>query len=145
MVKATQASPPGPSPSIKKPIPIHSQPGPKNQQSILGFFRKKDVTDASPSNGLAKQAASIRKHTRKPGSSQALTPAPSSDTGNAPSSQEGSVSGEGMGNGKNGLPSPVTPAHDGVHLMGGIRRGAPVGTIASSPPSKRVSDSSLSL
>ncbi|KAI9768714.1 MAG: DNA mismatch repair protein msh6 [Geoglossum simile] len=138
MVKAIQSSP-APLSSIKKSLPSHSQSGPKSQQSILGFFRKKDTGGAPPSNGrteLSSTPVSAQKHTRKPGLAQTLTPAPSSDAVNASSSQEENEIGERMGNGKESLPSPVTPVPDRGNSMRGTRHGAR--TFASSPPSKRI-------
>ena len=126
MVKVTQSSPPVPSSSRGKPAPNQSQSGSKNQQSILGFFKKKDMNDSSPSHKPAKQSpvpVVIRNQTRIPASSQPLTPVPSSDAVNASSSQEGSISDNGFGLQRNGLPSPVTPA----------------ATVSSSPPGRRVS------
>ncbi|KAH0565367.1 hypothetical protein GP486_001232 [Trichoglossum hirsutum] len=136
MAKASQSSP-LPQSSFKKSLPTHSQPASKkNQQSILGFFRKKDTTDASASNGLAKQSRapiSVQKPAGMAGLGQMLTPAPSSDAINAPSSQEEHAANEGV----EGLPSPVTPAHDVVEFMGDTLHGAPAPSITSSPPGRR--------
>ncbi|KAH0536949.1 hypothetical protein FGG08_006214 [Glutinoglossum americanum] len=136
MAKATQSSPSVPQSSFKKSIPIHSQPVSKNQQSILGFFKKNDTTNPSASNGSAKQSSapvSVRKPFRKVGLSQPLTPAPSSDALNAPSSQEENISSGEAG----GLPSPVTPAHDGAQLRGNACPRVPVTSITSSPPDRK--------
>jgi len=110
--KTPNGTPSAPPASLKK-----STSSSKNQTSIAGFFRKAQGTQAStndaprlhsstlPINGLAKKGANR-------GSSQSLTPAPSSDAV-APEDvkeEENIKPVKRNGNVSNGLPSPITPA-----------------------------------
>jgi hypothetical protein len=86
---------------IKKPS-SSTQSSKGQQTSILGFFQKK-------SDAKAPVAAStpIPLGKRKTNVSSQLTPAPSSDAVEPPSSSEAAIAER---NKENGLPSPVTPA-----------------------------------
>ncbi|KAI9816035.1 MAG: DNA mismatch repair protein msh6 [Pycnora praestabilis] len=111
-------------PSVLKKSTSGSQSA-KNQKSILGFFSKsagEDLTtevDVGPRhkrspivlNGHSTEDAPTRlkKPALKRGSSQSLTPAPSSDIVDDPSSQEGSIQNAPKAT-HNALPSPITPA-----------------------------------
>ena len=106
---------PAPPPSLKK-----STSSSKNQTSIAGFFKKASMQPSAngtarpnsailPVNGLSKMSGT-KNSTR--GSSQSLTPAPSSDAAQAPHDeivQPESVEVNGKGP-SNSLPSPVTPS-----------------------------------
>src|SRR5277367_2018070 len=122
-IAATPARPP---PSVKKQS--LSAASNKNQQSILGFFSKAAPTasQASPtvaqkanglsatSNGNAKlPSASSKKSTFVKAKGQNITPLPSSDPADIPSSQE-NVSNGVADEVENGLPSPLTPAKSNI-------------------------------
>ncbi len=102
---------PAPPASLKK-----STSSSKNQTSLAGFFKKSSVpaTNGAPKlhsttlpiNGLARKNAANR------GSSQSMTPAPSSDAV-VPEDVKEEKDNEPVkfnGNASNGLPSPITPA-----------------------------------
>ena len=107
---------PAPPPSLKK-----STSSSKNQTSIAGFFKKASIQPSTngtakpnsailPVNGLARMSGA-KKSPR--GSSQSLTPTPSSDA--AEGLDDEVVQPESVGvNGKgpsNSLPSPITPSN----------------------------------
>ena len=104
-----------PPPSLKK-----STSSSKNQTSIAGFFKKASIQPSAngtarpnsvllPINGLARMRGA-KKSPR--GSSQSLTPAPSSDAAEGLDDevvQPGPVEVNGKGH-SNSLPSPITPS-----------------------------------
>ena len=103
-------------PSLKKST-SNSQSG-KNQSSIASFFQKKSAPVAAtatlkmeepylPANGIAKSTA-FKKSPK--GSSQSLTPAPSSDAPEYADEKESTPTIAKEKSTVNGLPSPVTPA-----------------------------------
>ena len=111
----TPSGAPPPPPSLKK-----STSSSKNQTSIAGFFKKasmqhtpngnaRPTSTVLPVNGLAKMGTV--KNTPR-GSSQSLTPAPSSDAAEEPHDEvEQPEPGEANGKGSsNSLPSPITPS-----------------------------------
>ena len=111
--KSTNDTPSAP-PLLKK-----SSSSSKNQTSIAGFFRRKDLeaaTDGTPKiNGSALPVHSSPKKNRPkkwPGaSSQSLTPAPSSDAADeVKEEEEVRAVNPNAGPVSNGLPSPITPA-----------------------------------
>lgn len=115
---AAQSSPAAP-PTLKKST--SSSQSMKNQSSIQSFFSKKapsinpahgtpNIGQASASNGIPHRNP---KSAPNRGSSQSLTPAPSSDALEPPSSpsDEIKIKKEPTGH---GLPSPVTPANGDV-------------------------------
>ena len=141
----TVASTPARPPSLKKQN--SSAASSKNQRSILGFFSK--TAPATPqadsiivpktnglsatSNGNAKLPAAISKKSRFAKSKgQNITPLPSSDPADIPSSQE-NVSNDVSDEVENGLPSPLTPAKSN------IKQGVKGSRVADfSSPSRRV-------
>ena len=113
-------------PSLKKQN--SSAASNKNQRSILGFFSKAAPTTpqagstvvqkanglSATSNGNAKlPSASSKKSTFAKAKGQSITPLPSSDPADIPSSQE-NVSNDVPDEIENGLPSPLTPAKSNV-------------------------------
>ena len=112
--KTPNGAPPPP-PSLKK-----STSSSKNQTSIAGFFKKASMQPStngtarpnsaiSPVNGLARMSGAKRSPR---GSSQSLTPAPSSDAAEGLDDkdvQPGTVEVNGKGP-SNSLPSPITPS-----------------------------------
>ncbi len=115
---AAQSSPAAP-PTLKKST--SSSQSMKNQSSIQSFFSKKapginsangtpNIGQASASNGIPHR---YPKSAPNRGSSQSLTPAPSSDALEPPSSpiDAMTVKKEPIGH---GLPSPITPANGDV-------------------------------
>ncbi|KAI9682068.1 MAG: DNA mismatch repair protein msh6 [Caeruleum heppii] len=115
--KPARSSPAGPPPSLQK-----SSSSSQNQKSILGFFQKSttklpsreptSTVDAvagpkinGPTRSSPRRASKIKRS-----SSQSLTPAPSSDAVDAPSSPcQATAAVLKQGPKKSGLPSPVTP------------------------------------
>lgn len=109
------ASTPNP-PSLRKST--SGSQSSKDQKSILGFFQKKSVE--APRLGSAAQSqtngprkATLPKGTAR-GSSQSLTPAPSSDALEAPDDQENRQYTLASADNVIGLPSPITPAVSAV-------------------------------
>ena len=112
--KTPNGAPPPP-PSLKK-----STSSSKNQTSIAGFFKKASMQNTTNENAKPKSAVlpvqclakwSSVKHTPR-GSSQSLTPAPSSDAAEEPHDaveqpEPGGANGKGP---SNSLPSPITPS-----------------------------------
>lgn len=109
-------------PSLKKSSSSQSN---KSQKSIVGFFRPKttitsqsvasSLANASSSNTSSRwgdRAASTKIVAR--GSSQSLTPAPSSDAIDEPRSDEESRAKQESIHDRPGLPSPITPQGDVV-------------------------------
>jgi len=125
MAKADESiadTPARPPPSQKKQN--SSAASNKNQRSILGFFSKATPTApqagsavvqkasglSATSNGNAKlPSVSSKKSTFAKAKAQNITPLPSSDPADIPSSQENVSSGV-PDEVENGLPSPLTPA-----------------------------------
>ena len=117
-----RSSPAGPPPSQPR-SGSGSQPS-KSQRSILGFFSKN--TSGLPSRSINNHSAtatdgantdsspSLPRHklTVKQGSSSTLTPAPSSDAIEAPSSPVLGIPATKSASKVHGLPSPVTPGDD---------------------------------
>ena len=114
---ATDSSPAAPPPSLKKSN-SGSQTS-KNQKSILGFFQKKSTDSSLPAltrdagsspstNGGATKRLAKRPATKR-GSSQTLTPAPSSDAAEGFDLENVMEGGRHQINGPNALPSPITP------------------------------------
>lgn len=101
----------------------------KNQRSILGFFSKaasnntqSSTKENSKSNGTssANNSVTVQKASLLPQRAalskakiQNLTPVPSSDAADVPSSQEGVVD-DGLEEVDIGLPSPTTPAKSNI-------------------------------
>ena len=135
---------PAPPPSLKK-----STSSSKNQTSIAGFFKKASMQPSTnrtarpnsailPVNGLARMSGA-KKSSR--GSSQSLTPAPSSDAAEGlhdevvePEPVE--VNGKGP---SNSLPSPITPS-SAASIENQVDVGAPKGFYS---PSRKVRFRSL--
>ena len=130
---------PPPPPSLKK-----STSSSKNQTSIAGFFKKASMQHTAngnarpnstvlPVNGLAKMNG-VKNAPR--GSSQSLTPAPSSDAAEEPHDEVvqpelSEVNGKGP---TNSLPSPITPS-SAVAVENQTDVGAPKGFYS---PSRKV-------
>lgn len=130
---------PPPPPLLKK-----STSSSKNQTSIAGFFKKASTQHTPngnarpnsavlPVNGLAKMSG-VKNAPR--GSSQSLTPAPSSDAAEEPNDEvlqpiRGEVNGKGP---SNSLPSPITPS-SAVAIENQTDVGAPKGFYS---PSRKV-------
>ncbi|KAI9825878.1 MAG: DNA mismatch repair protein msh6 [Thelocarpon impressellum] len=115
---ANKSPPAGPPPSLQKSS--SGSQSARNQKSILGFFQKKSSTDLptrtangsiNPAPGPTGGRIFVKKPATKRGSSQSLTPAPSSD---APSSPQHSPTTNGDRVDHNGLPSPITPVNEEV-------------------------------
>jgi DNA mismatch repair protein MSH6 len=96
------------------------------QRSILGFFQRKVDTKPVTPNPLLKKATSD--------AANRITPAPSSDGPELPSSVEGGLSGAGK-NKENGLLTPVTPSTIGSKADAGIEA---VNSIGFSSPIRKV-------
>ncbi|KAI9831111.1 MAG: hypothetical protein M1819_005199 [Sarea resinae] len=128
----SQAAPP---PSLKK---SNSGSQSTNQRSILGFFQKKAQDSPSTKSGPPSASSDGTKHkSKEPGSSSSssLTPAPSSDAPEPPSSP---IPGNGVAvidDGRNGLPSPETPANRAVN--GTFVKEDPDGAALLSSPSRK--------
>lgn len=152
-IAETPARPP---PSLKKQN--SSAASNKNQRSILGFFSRAASTTpqagstvvqkanglSATSNGNAKlPSASSKKSTFAKAKGQNITPLPSSDPADIPSSQE-NVSNDVLDEVENGMPLPLTPAKSNIKQGD---KGSHVAEFSS--PSRRVritpSVSSLSL
>jgi DNA mismatch repair protein MSH6 len=144
--EAIAETPARPPPSVKKQN--SSAASNKNQRSILGFFSKaapnasqagssvvqKANGLSATSNGNAKlPSASSKKSTFSKAKGQNITPLPSSDAADIPSSQE-NVSNGVPDEVENGLPSPLTPAKSNIKQ--GVN-GSHVVELSS--PSRRVS------
>lgn len=125
------SSPSAPPPSLKK-ASSGSQTA-KNQKSILGFFQKKttdnqplskdgELTSSPMGHGGVRKRLASRSAARK-SSSQALTPAPSSDAAERLNSEDVMEEGGDQASGDNGLPSPVTPMN-GIIKDNGSQAGA---------------------
>ncbi len=145
---ATESSPAAPPPSLKKST-SGSQTS-KNQKSILGFFQKKSTDHSLPltngevrdisfspslNGGATKRLA--KRPAAKRGSSQTLTPVPSSDAAEALSPEDDSEYGVNQTSEDNGLPSPITPfngAGDGSVCQGGV-----TDLLSFNSPSRKVS------
>ena len=138
----TTRSSPGEAPQLSR-APSSSQSS-RNQQSILGFFQKKAELPTrsangqeSPSAGLPSAKGSSSKHLQlatKRGSTQSLTPAPSSDALGSPNKETSIVALDAL---ENGLPSPVTPMTE----LGQSRkasRSSSVAVVTFSSPSRKV-------
>ena len=109
---ASQSSPAVPPPSLKK---SSSSTG-KNQKTLLGFFQKSNVdhsctlktasktADLPPSHGTARKSLLAKQPPR--GSSQSLTPAPSSDALDNLDTPSKADPVPDMRDGMTGLPSP---------------------------------------
>lgn len=144
--KPSDSSPAVPTPTLKKST--SSSQSSKNQKSILGFFQKRATDPSQPrshgtlsSNGLSTQSNDVRKKTlvKRPakGSSQSLTPAPSSDAPEELVLQDEVPHRKVMQSQENGLPSPITP----VPGLGddGSQDIEPSSSLTFSSPSRKVS------
>ncbi len=144
--ETTTDTPARPPPSLKRQN--SSAASSKNQRSILGFFSKAAPTGPqagstivpkvtglfATSNGNAKlPSASSKKSTFAKAKSQNITPLPSSDPADIPSSQE-NVSNGVLDEVENGLPSPLTPAK--INIKQGVHGSH---MVEFSSPSRRVS------
>ncbi len=139
-----ESSPAAPPPSLKKSN-SGSQTS-KNQKSILGFFQKKS-TDSPPlpKNGTSlsspmPQGVARKRLANRPAamrsSSQALTPAPSSDAAEGLTSEDIMDEKGDQAVGENGLPSPVTPMN-GTSKGNGFQGGA-TDLLTFNSPSRKV-------
>ena len=148
--KFSDSSPAAPPPTLKKST--SGSQSSKNQKSILGFFQKK-ATDSpqSLSRGTSKinrpstQTDGVAKKilAKRParGSSQSLTPAPSSDALEELDVQDEEAYKKGIMDKENGLPSPITP----VPGLGGdgFPDIEPSSSLNFSSPSRKVSITTL--
>lgn len=144
--KIADSSPAAPPPTLK--TSTSGSQSSKNQKSILGFFHKRTSgSSQSPSQGgletnsSPKQSNGVPKKTfaKRParGSSQSLTPAPSSDALEELDVQDEGPHRRGMRSEGNGLPSPITPVPG---LGGGCPQDLePSSSLTFSSPSRKVS------
>ena len=116
--KFSDSSPAAPPPTLKKSM--SGSQSSKNQKSILGFFQKRAADSPQPPihgtsklNGPSTQTDGVAKKilAKRParGSSQSLTPAPSSDALEELDVQDEEAYKKEMLDKENGLPSPITP------------------------------------
>ena len=144
--KISDSSPAASTPTLKKST--SGSQSSKNQKSILGFFQKR-ATDPSQTsnsgsskpNGLSTYSNEVKKKTLAKipvrGSSQSLTPAPSSDALEELDVLDEILHKKGMRSEENGLPSPITP----VPGVGGdgSQDVEPSSSLTFSSPSRQVS------
>lgn len=144
--KISDSSPAAPPPTLKKSA--SGSQSSKNQKSILGFFQKRTSDSSQPlsqgvleADPLSKQSNNVTKKTlaKRParGSSQSLTPAPSSDALEELDVQDEGPHRRGMQSEEIGLPSPITPA-PGLG-GGGPQDLEPSSLLIFSSPSRKVS------
>lgn len=144
--KIFDSSPAAPPPTLKKSA--SGSQSSKNQKTILGFFQK-TISDPSQSlsqgvskaNGLSKQSNDVTKKifAKRParGSSQSLTPAPSSDALEELDVKDEEPQRSRVQSDENGLPSPITPV-PGLG-GGGPQDIEPSSSLTFSSPSRKVS------
>lgn len=130
-------------PSLKKSSSSQSS---KSQKSIVGFFQpKRTTTSQSVTSSQVNAAPSIAASRRGDrtnsakiiarGSSQSLTPAPSSDAINEPKSDEESRIQQESSTSRQELPSPITPL-SGVVARSPLSRGSKMPLLLNSPSRK---------
>lgn len=109
-------------PSLKKSSSSQSN---KSQKSIVGFFQPKTSTTSRSTASSQVNAASFKASSHREdrtasakiiasSSSQSLTPAPSSDALNEPKSDEEPRYEHKSSDGRQRLPSPITPLSDSI-------------------------------